>query len=356
MKVGALAGDARLGVLATCAVAGSVAAGAGNILFGWLGDRSAARGRGRRGWLIGGTVATGAGIAGIAVADTVAGVVLGVVLFQLAVNALLSPTAALMAEEVPDDRKGTAAGLLALGPPVAAALSAALIATGWGEGGRLAAVAAVATICIVPLALARPGVVVVPPPPRERPRRRRELAVAWTARLLMQAASAALQLALLYYFQGLAGGRDEGVGRVATLLLLGAAIPGVLAIPAGRWSDRTGRRTPVLLGTALLAAAGLVAMALARDAATGAIGYLVFATGSTIFLALNVGLAMRLLPDPMRRGRDLGLLNLANTLPSTIGPLLAWELASANDFVATFLALAALALAAGLMTVGLREG
>ena len=47
LKVAAVAGDARIGVLAAAAVAGSIAAGASNILFGWLGDRSAARARGR---------------------------------------------------------------------------------------------------------------------------------------------------------------------------------------------------------------------------------------------------------------------------------------------------------------------
>lgn len=355
LKVAALAGEARLGVLATCAVAGSVAAGGSNVLFGWLGDRSAARGRGRRGWLIGGTAVTTVSLGAIALADTAATVVAAIVVFQVAVNALLAQVSALMAEEVPDERKGAAAGLLALGPPVAAGVSALLVASAWGEGGRLAIVAGIVAACVVPLAWRQPRVVVAPPPPRVRMRLRRDLGIAWSARLLMQVAGCAIQLDLLYYFQAIAGGHGDATGQVATLLLLGAAIPGVLAIPAGRWSDRTGRRGRMLLGCAALAAAGLVAMALARDGAVGATGFIAFATGSTIFLVLNVGLAMQLLPDPARRGRDLGLLNLANTLPSTIGPLLAWGLASADDFAATLLVLAALALAAGVMTLAVRE-
>ena len=49
---------------------------------------------------------------------------------------------------------------------------------------------------------------------------------------------------------------------------------------------------------------------------------------------------MQLLPNPHHRGRDLGLLNLANTLPSLLGPPLAWVFATPHDFVGVMLALA----------------
>jgi hypothetical protein len=45
-----------------------------------------------------------------------------------------------------------------------------------------------------------------------------------------------------------------------------------------------------------------------------------------VFLALQSALAMQLLPSAAHRGRDLGLLNLTNTLPAMIAPLLALAL------------------------------
>jgi len=48
------------------------------------------------------------------------------------------------------------------------------------------------------------------------------------------------------------------------------------------------------------------------------------------------------------------LLNLANTLPALLGPLLAWMLATPRDFSAVMLALAALTLAGGFAMLGVR--
>jgi len=58
---------------------------------------------------------------------------------------------------------------------------------------------------------------------------------------------------------------------------------------------------------------------------------------------------MQLLPSPRHRGRDLGLLNLTNTLPGLLGPLLTWALATPTDFRAVMLVLAALTLCGGLI-------
>ncbi len=57
---------------------------------------------------------------------------------------------------------------------------------------------------------------------------------------------------------------------------------------------------------------------------------------------------MLLLPRGAGPGRNLGLLNLANTLPQVVAPLLAL-IASADDFSAVLLLFAALTLAAALL-------
>ena len=139
IKVDVIAGDARIGVLTAAVIAGSLAASGSNIVFGWLGDRAVERGRGRRAGMATGLAATIASYALVAIAATPVALVLAIVVFQIAVNALLSPLFALMAEEVPDRDKGVAGGLLALGNPVASAFSAAVVATlVLGENGRLA--------------------------------------------------------------------------------------------------------------------------------------------------------------------------------------------------------------------------
>jgi MFS family permease len=355
IKVEAVVGAGRFGVLAACAVSGAVAAGGANIAFGWLGDRSVRRGHGRRGLLAAGIVATIASYAGIAAAGSAPSIVVAIVLFQVAVNAMLAQIGALMAEEVPDACKGVATGWQTLGAPIASGVAALLVGAAWSEPARLAIVVTLAGAGVLPLLLARPEPIAFPAlSPVAGRRKRRDLAIAWAARLLVQIAGGGVALYLLYYFEAVAGNDPGTPAAVARLFLVGAIIPVPLAILLGRWSDRMGRRKPFLLAAATVAAAGLIAMALADGWTLAALGYGAFASGSTIFLALNTGFAMQLLPDPARRGRDLGLLNLANTIPSMIAPLLTWWLATSSDFAATMLVLAALTVTAGLLTLAIR--
>lgn len=338
----------RYGVLAACGVAGAVAAGLANIGFGWLGDRSVARGRGRRGWLLAGAVATVLSFGIFLTVRDAAAIVVAIVLFQIAINAMLAQVGALIAEEIPAAQKGTAAALLTLGAPFAAGASAIVVAAAVTEGARLAIVAMLMTGCIVPLLLAGTRrIVPVAAPATARVAMRRDLALAWAARLLMQIAGSGVGLYLFFYFEGLSGGQGDMAAAVARLLFVATLVPVPIALVLGRWSDRIGRRKPFLAGTALLATLGLAGMAIAPSWTTGAIAYVAFASGVAAFVALNTGHAMLLLPDSAKRGRDLGLLNLANTIPQIVAPVLAWGAGPANGFGTALAIMAAVTLLAG---------
>ena len=351
MQVERIAGPERLAVFSATVIVGALAASGANILFGWLSDRALARGTGRRTFAVGGLAAVALGCAGIAVAGSAQTLVLGVAAFQVGVNALLAPLLAIAADEVPDSQKGLAGGLLALGHPIASALSAALLTGGLGPAVRFALVPVACAVCVVPLlttvARAAPEAV---PAARFR-QRRRDLALAWSARLLVQVAGNVLSLFLLYYFESVAPevSPETLASRIGRLLLLATLLPLPLAVLAGRLSDRTNARKPLLLVAAAVAVLGLAGMAGASGWTGGAIAFGIYATGSSVFLALHAGFSMQLLPSARHRGRDLGLLNLANTLPALAGPLLAWSLATPHDFTALMLALAALTAAGGLV-------
>jgi MFS family permease len=61
-------------------------------------------------------------------------------------------------------------------------------------------------------------------------------------------------------------------------------------------------------------------------------GYALFSCATAIFLSLHNAYAMQLLPSPARRGRDMGLMNLTNTLPAFISPALAMWLVPGRGF------------------------
>lgn len=362
IKVAQVAGGERIGVLTATIVAGAVVASAANILFGWLSDRSLANGGGRRRWIIGGIVATALSYTLVAVAGTPPAIVVAIVLFQAAINAALAPLLAIMADEIPDAQKGIAGGLLALGNPTAALVSALLVdAAGLGERERLALVIGAMTVAIVPLLLLRavPLPPTAPAPARSRNVGRlpqRDLAIASVARLLVQVAGSALSLYLLYYFETITRGETQRslASFIGVLLTISFVVPLPAAVLLGRLSDRLASRKPFLVAAAAIATTGLAIMALAEAKIAGAIGFGIYAIGSAVFLALHAGYAMQLLPDPRRRGRDLGLLNLTNTLPALLGPLLTWTLATPHDFTALLVVLAILTLGGGLAVLPVR--
>ena len=349
IQVGNIGGDAKVGVLTACVIAGSLAASGSNILFGMLSDRSLARGGGRRRWLAIGAALTLASYAGIALSASPLGIVLAVTGFQFAVNALLAPLMAIMADEVPDAQKGLAGGLLALGMPAASAIGALLLGIDiLDQTARLMIVPLITAATMVPLLLVkhRPGKQ-APTLPQTR---RQGFVIASAARLLMQVAGNVLGYYLLFYFESIVPAVEPGAlaaktGHVLTIVYL-ASLP--VALIAGRVADRTGQRRPVLLISAVVAALGLFGMALAKNWTAGAIGFGGYAVGSAVFLALHSTFAMQLLPNPRHRGRDLGLFNLTNTMPALIGPLLTWALATPDNFAPVMLVLAVLSLGSGL--------
>lgn len=358
VKIAEIAGDARITVFTATVIAGAIAASASNILFGWLSDRSVAHGRGRRKWIALGLAGLAASFAATAIAATPAQIIAAVVLFQIAVNAVLAPMFAVMADEIPDAQKGLAGGLIALGAPLASAVAALMIGIGvTGEPVRLAFVLAAVLACVVPLLVTPSRMVPVAVTAEEAPLLGRDLAIAWASRLLVQVAGNVLWLYLVYYFASIDPGMpaSKSVGPLGQLMTVAYLVPLPVAVVAGRWSDRIGRRKPFLIAFAGVAALGLIGLAFARDWYAAAIAFTLFALGSAVFLSLHSGFSMQLLPDPRYRGRDLGLINLTNTLPALLGPLLTWSLATPRDFGAVMLVLAGLTLLGGALVPAIRH-
>lgn len=359
VKVAEIAGDAFIAVFTATVIAGAVAASASNILFGWLSDRSVVHGSGRRRWVIVGLAGLAASFAAVALAATPLQIVAAIVLFQIAINAVLAPMFAVMADEVPDAQKGLSGGLIALGVPLASAVSTAIAATGIeGEASRLAFVFAAVSTCIIPLLLAPSHLAATSAPAESQTMLSGcDLATAWAARLLVQVAGNVLWLYLVYYFASVdpATPAAKSVGALGHLMMIAYLLPLPVAVLAGRWSDRIGRRKPFLLAFAALAAVGLAGLAIAWSWWSAAVAFTLYAMGSAVFLSLHSGFTMQLLPDPRHRGRDLGLINLTNTLPALVGPALTWALATPRDFSPVMLTLAGLTLLGGILVLAIRH-
>jgi len=351
LRVVATTGDRSVLVLGLIAFFGAAAASAGNIAFGWLSDLSGAR----RPWVAAGLALSCSILVAIPLAQGAWQILALVVCWQLALNMMLGPLSAWAADRVPREMTGYLGGLMALSPAMGALTGVIVTIPGLaGPDARLGLVALMVAACVLPaVLLIRP--LPSPDAPHANSRRppRRFAVTMWVARLLVQIAEAALFAYLLLYFRSLNPGMDES--RMARLFgaVLVAAIP--VAILMGRWSDRSSRPARPLAICALLSALGLIALALASDVNQATAAYVCFGLATTVFLALHSGQTLRVLPSPSHRGRDLGLFNLTNTIPSLIMPWLTIAIVPRNGFAALFGVLALLAIASAVLLFTLKR-
>ena len=337
-RISELAGDGRIEWLSAVAFFGAIGASVGNVLFGWASDVVG----GRRTWAAAGLGLTLASYVLIFVADTEFEIVTAVFLYQVVLNMMLAPMTAWAADRVPDEDKGLLGGMLAAGAPVGALAGVLATASAFTDD-----VARLAVVCTLILAFVSPLLVLVAAPevgrqePAEsqpRPGLRLDFGIIWTARLLVQIAGSVLFVFLLYFFQSLPTAATQNqVARISAVTLL-IAFP--LTLMLGRISDRLGPRKPFLVGSALAGAMGLALMSFGNGLPFAIAGYALFSCATAIFLSLHNAYAMQLLPSPSRRGRDMGLMNLTNTLPAFISPALAMWLVPGRGFGLLLLVLA----------------
>ena len=348
VRVAALAGPEDVSWLAYIAFAGAVAASAGHIAFGYLSDITG----NRRGWIWAGLILSCTLLFAITRARDLATLIGLIVGWQLALNMMLAPLAALAGDCVPDRHKGLLGGLMAFAPGLGALSGAAVTIPGLAlPDARLTLVGGIVACCVIPVLLVRlpPR---VPDPPAEDdagPRRLWQGAMPrmWLARLAVQIAEAALFAYLFFWLRSIdAGLSDNQTARVFSGVLILSA---PLALLAGRWADRRDRPLLPLVICAGISACGLAAMALSGTLIAAILAYAVFGIASSVFLALHSAQTLRVLPRSDRRGRDLGLFNLTNTLPSLIMPWLTLALVPWFGFAGLFSVFAALALGAGLL-------
>ncbi|MFN3468758.1 MAG: MFS transporter [Novosphingobium sp.] len=352
MHVARLAGSDAVRWLALTTFAGAIFASLCGIAFGWLSDLA---GR-RRPFVLGGLLLSGLMLQAAPRVETLGAILAVIVAWQIGLNLMLGPLSAWAGDQVPDGRKGLLGGLLAFAP-ASGALVGALVTLPLFSGleARFAAVGVIVCLMVLPIVIfGRDGAHPAAGPSegaRAAPSGRMLRAVLsgmatrmWFARLMVQLAEASL-FAFFYLWLRTVDARlgDAAIARVLMAAMLAGALTALLA---GRWADRHGRPVAPLVAASAGAATGLAIMALAQGPTAAIGGYIVFGISTAVFLGLHTAHTLRVLPDSRRRGRDLGLFNLTNTIPSLIVPSLTLALVPSLGFAGLFAVLALLALGA----------
>ena len=346
-------GNGALGVLAIAAFLGAVAASMANIAFGWASDKTGER----RPWIWAGLALSTALLLSTAYATSAAVLIAIIIVWQISLNMMLAPLSAWAGDSIPDSQKGLLGGLLALAPAIGALSGAFVTMHNIAPSGHreiiiaLLVVALVSPVLIFGRPVSIPGLTL---PSADQKIDRVQTDVTrhaafrmWIARLLIQIAEASLFAFLLLWFRSVDADFGENDAANIFAFVLGMAV--FLALAVGRWSDRSNRPILPLICGAAAASAGLIIMSVSSSLPVAIAGYVVFGLASSLFLALHSSQTLRVLPRPQTRGRDLGIFNLTNTVPSLIMPWMTLALVPAYGFGSLFLLLAGLALIACLL-------
>ncbi len=353
VRATALAGDNALNMLAIAAFAGAISASVANIGFGWASDIAQVR----RPWILTGLVLSSSLLLAMPLATNATMLIAMIVIWQIGLNMMLAPLAAWAGDSIPDSQKGMLGGLLALAPGLGALSGAFVTLHGFAPfEDRETLVAILVALMVGPVLLFGKPVhmphlmqrTIGADPLDDRALATRRAAIRmWLARLLVQIAEASLFAFLLLWFRSLDPNFNENDAASIFALVLGLAV--FFALAVGSWSDRANRPILPLVWGSAAAAAGLFIMSFAPSLTIAIAGYFVFGLASSIFLALHSSQTLRVLPRPHTRGRDLGIFNLTNTVPSLIMPWLTLALVPSYGFDALFLLLAGLAVVAWLL-------
>jgi MFS family permease len=347
LRVQQLAPDQAASRLSLVLAIGALFALLGNPIFGRLSDSTASRWGMRRPWLIGGTLVGFASLAFIAVAPSVGWVLAGWCMAQLGYNAALAPLAALLPDQVPLAKRGTVAGIVGIctslgqsgGTYLANAVSGSMLAMFLVPAAAGGAAVLLLTFVLEDRHITR----------AEAPRLDwRELArTFWFKRaghedfgwicagrfFLMMAMAFFLAYQPFYLMSEL----KFTAAQVPAIVFQSTAVQTVTSIVAsllaGRLSDLTARRKPFVIGAALSYAAGAALIAMAGSYGLFLVGMAISGIGIGAYLGVDFALATDALPNRERdAAKDLGLFNVASTLPQVIAPWVALHiLAFTND-------------------------
>lgn len=334
-----LSGKAIL--LSQVTVLGAVVAGLANLGAGVLSDATRGPWGRRRPWIAGGAVAVAAAHGLVYLADGLWSLLAAMVAFQIALNLMFGPLNAILADRVPDHQKGTVSALQGLALPTAGLFSAVVLAMALDSlPERFLLTALVVPALVLPFALFVPDHS-EPGPPIARPRislrvlADRDFRLAFASRLLVQVSITLNVLYLLFYLQDVAHLPDTSSATPETAfgwLLTAGTLGGlIVGFAGGILSDRTRRRRLLVMSGGLLMALGAGLMVAQPGWPGPLVAQIVFGIGLGLYSTVDIALVAEVLPDRSSAGRDLGVMNLAITVPQIAAPLIGLAVLVAFD-------------------------
>jgi MFS family permease len=356
LHLDAIAGKSATSALGTVTGFGALCALAFNPVAGRISDRTHTRLGKRRTWMLTGSVILALALVAMTMTTAVWQVVLLWCLIQAAGAFQYAANSAILADQVPTERRGGVSGLIGLVTAISP-LAGLVLANTFPAGGSaqwLAVAIAGFGFSLAAVLLFRDPRDSTPRPPLNlrtlagtfwfNPWRHPAFGWAWLVRFLIMCAYSSSSYNTFFLMQriGLSEARIGSVLLVATVITV--ACMAVASSIAGYFSDAIKRQRPFVIISGVVTGLGLVLTSGAHSITTVFISTALSGLGIGTFLAVDLALCVRVLPNAEDAGKDLAIINIANSLPQSLVPFAAPMLLAIGGFSALFLTLAVLAL------------
>jgi MFS family permease len=350
-------------VLSVVMGAGAAVALLANPIIGALSDRTTSRWGRRHPWTLAGAVAGALGIVVLAYAPDVAVMTLGWCVTQAGLNGMLAALTAALPDRAPVRQRGQLGGLIGISQMLGTVLGA-LVVTVIVSGLISGYLACALLVVLGALAFAR----FTPddPLPREfrpdeplsrlhrrlwiSPRRHPDFGWAWLTHFMVNLGNALGTLYLLYFLSDAVHYKNAQDGLLILMALYGVALA-VGGVVCGIASDRSGRRKRYVVGSTLVMALAAVLLVIWPTWIASLAAAPLLGLGFGTYWAAAPAVLTQVLPAAADRAKDLGVINIANSLPQVVGPVIAGAVLGTTHSYPALFALSALATLAGGATI-----
>ena len=361
--------EAILALVTACGAGVSMVA---NPLFGAFSDRTTSRLGRRVPWVLFGAILGAVALVALAGAPNVAVMTILWCLVQAGCNGAYAAITAAIPDRVPVPQRGAVGGLAAMGQTMgilAGAVIASAVSGNFALGYVVCAAALLAGVVLYLFKNDDVPLVREARPPFKlwtfvkgfwiSPVKYPDFAWAWLTRFLVNVGNHMVTLYLLFFLKD-AVHLEETQGikpEFGVLILTGlyAVMVIITSVVGGAISDRMGKRKPLVIVSSVVIS--IAALILAFEPTwTGAIaGAAVLGIGFGAYLAVDFALITQVLPAALDRGRDLGVINVANSLPQVIAPAIAsFFVVFWGGYVSLYVAAAAIGLLGAVFVVKIK--
>lgn len=336
-----------------------------NVVFGAISDNTHSRFGKRTPWIPLGGVIAGVAYYMTSIATSLFGIVAWWSVLQVGVNIMIAPCVAILSDRVPARIRGTLSAFYGVGQILGQSLGALVGAqfvmnerTGFLIGTVIWLFTGFITIAIIPREKPslddgerfslRKVVMQFRPPTRNA----RDFYLALVGRMCLIFGYNMIMAYQLYVCMNHIGLDNEGAADVvAEMATITMVVSLVTSLASGPISDRLGRRKlPIAIASVVIAVGfavpWLVPTSMSMLVMAGVVGL-----GYGIYMAVDQALNVDVLPDPNEAGKDLGILNLANTLGQVVAPIITSSLVIATGSYAAIFPVAIAAVIVGAVVI-----